>query len=111
MAGVAAVFGQLERELNGQRTSEALAELRDQGRVYGPIPYGYERDGEVLVPFGAEQRVLDQILDMRLSRLSYGKIADWLNAEGITAKRGGGWSPMAVRSVCNTSARRQKLAA
>src|SRR5215218_4241429 len=36
MAGVSAVFAQLERELIAQRTAEALTELRNQGRVYGP---------------------------------------------------------------------------
>jgi DNA invertase Pin-like site-specific DNA recombinase len=35
-AGIAAVFSQLERELIGQRTAEALGELKAQGRVYGP---------------------------------------------------------------------------
>ncbi len=49
MAGVSAVFAELERELIAQRTAEALAELRYQGRVYGPIPFGYDGvDGQLV---------------------------------------------------------------
>jgi site-specific DNA recombinase len=108
MAGVASVFGQLERELIGERTAEALTRLRDEGRVYGPIPYGYERQGDLLVANHNEQQVVNQINDMRASALSYSKIADWLNAESIPAKRGGRWSPMAVRSVFRTTSQRER---
>lgn len=108
MAGVASVFGELERELIGERTAEALARLRDEGRVYGQVPYGYDREGDFLVENGAESLVVGQILDLRARGLSYRAIADWLNDEAIPSKRGGAWSPMAVRSVCVTTARRQK---
>lgn len=111
MAGVSAVFSQLERELIGQRTAEGLARLQAQGRVYGAIPYGFSRVGDQLVPDHGEQRVVRQVLDLRNSGASYRAVADWLNREGIAAKRGGSWSPMAVRSVCLTAARRSKLGA
>jgi len=105
MAGVAAVFGQLERELIGQRTAEALSELRNQGRVYGPVPFGYLRKGDTLVPDDQEQSVIKQILAMRYREKSYRAIASWLNAEAIPAKRGGEWSAMSVRSVQLTACR------
>ena len=109
MAGVAAVFGELERELIAERTSEALARLRDEGRVYGPTPYGFQRQGDLLVADVNEQRVVAQVTEMRTSGLSYRGIADWLNDEAIPAKRGGRWSPMSVRSVCMTHSRRDAL--
>lgn len=109
MAGVAAVFGQLERELIGQRTSEALARLRAEGKPYGAVPYGFLRDGDRLLPDLDQQRVLEQILELRQSRCSFREIASWLNDEGIPAKRGGKWSPMSVRSVCMSAARRAEL--
>jgi site-specific DNA recombinase len=105
MAGVAAVFAQLERELIAERTAQALAELRDQGRVYGAIPFGYDAVNGDLVEKPEEKEVLEQIIALRNSGLSYRNIAAWLNSEAIVAKRANRWSPMAVRSVLQTSAR------
>jgi DNA invertase Pin-like site-specific DNA recombinase len=109
MASVAAVFGQLERELIAERTSEALARLRVEGKAYGAVPYGWVRSSEHLVPDTNEQRVRKEIIELRDSRCSYREIASWLNGEDIPAKRGGRWSPMSVRSVCLTAARRDEL--
>jgi DNA invertase Pin-like site-specific DNA recombinase len=111
MAGVAAVFGQLERELIAQRTSEALARLRAQGRVFGAIPYGWVRSGNDLLPDTDEQRVRREIIELRDSRCSFREIAGWLNREGVPAKRGGRWSAMSVRSICLTAARDEELVA
>lgn len=111
MAGVAAVFGQLERELIGQRTSEALTRLRVEGRAFGPTPFGWTRSGDHLVPDADEQRVRKEIIELRKSKCSFREIAAWLNGEEIPAKRGGRWSPMSVRSVCLSAARHEDLAA
>jgi len=110
-ASIQAVFGQLERELIGARTAEALARLQAEGRAYGATPYGFRRDGDLLVADEDQQRVIRTILEFRASRCSFREIADWLNREGIPAKRGGRWSPMSVRSICLTAARRARLAA
>lgn len=109
MAGVAAVFGQLERELIGQRTSDALARLQVEGRPYGATPFGYTRDGDRLVPDTDKLRVVKEITELRESRCSFREIAGWLNNEQIPAARGGRWSPMSVRSVCLTHQRRVEL--
>ena len=73
MAGVAAVFGQLERELIAERTREALARLRDEGRTYGPVPYGFDSLDGLLVENSQEQRYLAEILAMRNGGVSYGR--------------------------------------
>jgi site-specific DNA recombinase len=109
MAGVAAVFGQLEKELVAERTREALARLQAEGKAYGATPYGFRRDGDFLIADEDEHRVIDQILELRYSRCSYREIATWLNSEQIPAARGGRWSPMSVRSVCLSAARREEL--
>lgn len=111
MAGVASVFGQLERELLAARTAEALARLRDDGRAYGQTPYGFDREGDLLVPNADEERVVEQITDMRIVGHSYAAIANYLNDEGIPSKRGGRWSPPSVRSVFLTSTKRQEVVA
>jgi DNA invertase Pin-like site-specific DNA recombinase len=110
MAGVSAIFGQLEKELIGQRTQEALARLQVTGKVYGPVPFGWVRSGDYLLPDTEEQRVRGEIIELRDSRCSFREIASWLNNEGIPAKKGGRWSPMSVRSVCMTAEKHEELA-
>jgi site-specific DNA recombinase len=111
MASMSAVFAELERDLIGARTSEALARLRDDGKVFGGIPYGWVRSGGDLLPDTDEQRVRREIIELRESRCSYREIASWLDREGIAAKKGGRWSAMSVRSVCLSAARREEFAA
>ncbi len=105
MAGVSAVFAQLERELIAQRTAEALAELRNQGRVYGPVPFGYEAVDGLLVESPGEQVLLDFMQAMRRGGMSYARIAACLNAHRIPSKQGGRWHAMSVRSVLETNGR------
>ncbi len=105
MAGVSAVFAQLERELIAQRTAEALDELRNQGRVYGPVPFGYDAVDGLLVESPGEQVVLDFMQAMRRGGMSYARIAACLNADGIPSKQGGRWHAMSVRSVLETNTR------
>jgi site-specific DNA recombinase len=111
MASMSAVFAELERDLIGQRTAEALARLQAQGRVYGAIPYGFFRSGDRLVPDTNQQRVIREVVELRESRCSFREIASWLNNEQVPAARGGRWSPMSVRSVCLSAARREELSA
>ena len=103
MAGVGAIFSQLERELIGQRTSEALAALRGQGRLYGPVPFGFQAVDGALIAAPDEQVVIRRIIRLRSRGLSYGRIAELLNRDNVPAKRGGVWFPASVRSVAMTS--------
>jgi site-specific DNA recombinase len=107
MAGVAAVFAELERALIGQRTAEALDQLRNEGRRYGPVPFGFKVEARHLVPDTEEQAVLRSIRRMRGRGLSYAAIAERLNSKGVPSKRGGRWFSMSVRSVLATSVRLQ----
>lgn len=108
MANVMATFAQYERRLIAQRTSDALRELRSQGRAYGPTPFGYRREGNRLIEHTDEQGVLTRIKRRRKKGESYDRIARALNRSGTAAKRGGCWHAMSVRSVLITA---EKLAA
>jgi site-specific DNA recombinase len=99
MAQMSAVFAELERALIAQRTADALGELRSRGQVYGAVPYGFQRNGNYLIPHDTEQRILARIGKMRSRGLSYARIAGALNHSDIASKRGGSWHAMSVRSV------------
>lgn len=99
MAGVAAVFAELERALISARTVEALAELRRQGRAWNHPPLGWRVEGGVLVPDSAEQVTVELIKTLRADGHSYRTIAMYLTAAGATTKRGGQWAAATVRSA------------
>jgi DNA invertase Pin-like site-specific DNA recombinase len=103
MAQMSAVFAELERALIAQRTADALGELRSRGQVYGPVPYGFRRDGEQLAMDDDEQGVLTRMAGLRTKGMSYNAIACSLNSSGTPAKRGGAWYAMSVRSVLLTA--------
>jgi site-specific DNA recombinase len=110
-ASISAVFSELEKDLIGERTAEALARLQAEGHVYGPTPYGYLRSGDRLFPDPAQQQAIKDIIELRESGCSLREVASWLDRKGIPAKKGGRWSAMSVRSVCLSAARREELAA
>ena len=87
MANVMASFAQFERQLIGQRTSEALQEKKRQGVKLGR-------------PITVEPDVVKRIRNLRADGLSYGAIAEWMNVYGIPTTSGGKrWWPETVRQI------------
>lgn len=87
MAGMQAVFAQLERRLIGQRTKEALAQRKAAGVRLGRPP---------TLP----DAVVTTIDRHRASGLSFAAIADRLNSDGVPTAHGGAkWWPGTVRKV------------
>jgi len=103
MAGMAAVFAELEKSLIAQRTAEALSEKRRQGRAWNHAPFGWNAVDGILEPDEAEQETLGRIQRMRSEGLSYDRIAKTLNEDGSPTKRGGEWYAASVRSVALTA--------
>lgn len=92
VATVMASFAQYERRLIGQRTKDALAQLKTRGvRLGGPVLLSEE--------------VRTRIADERKAGRSLAAIADQLTAEGVpTAKGGVRWYPSTVRAVLESVA-------
>jgi len=94
-----AILSEFERDQVAERTSAALQHKKAQGLVYSPVPYGYERQGDTLVPVEAEQNVLKLMLSLRNQGRSYAWIARYLTGRGIPTKNGGQWHPATVRGM------------
>jgi DNA invertase Pin-like site-specific DNA recombinase len=86
MAGVMAVFAQLERRLISERTKAALAQRKAAG-----VRLGRQR----LIPAGVEAR----ILALRSKGVSIRGIGTALDLEGHAAPGGGPWRPSTIHRV------------
>jgi len=96
------VLAEFEREQLAERTTVAMAHLRTQDRrISGRLPFGFTlaADGQHLVPDAEEQVGLTLIASLRDAGLSYGAIADRLQAEGIKPKLGKSWKAHSVRAI------------
>jgi len=97
---------QWEREATGERTRDALAEVKRQGGTLGADALGWRRVEETdaagrrcVVRDDAEAETLARIVALRGEGLSLRAIATTLTAEGRATKRGGRWAAEQVRAV------------
>jgi len=96
MLTMVSAFAELERNLIAERTTTALAHKKKQLQVYAPIPYGYQRDGDQLVPDPQELSVIERIQAMSSGGASLRQIVRTLNEEAIPSKKGGQWNSSAI---------------
>ena len=94
---VMAGFAELERNLISERTAVALRYKKAQGAVYGPEPFGRERDGESLIENKDELAVLCRMRSWHEQGVSLAEIARRLNETNVPTKRGKSWHASTVR--------------
>ena len=90
---------QWEREAIGERTATALQHKRSHRQVFNHTPYGFTRDGDVLVPLPTEQAVIDRIRFAKVSGCSLRRIADSLNVDNVPTKQRRLWAAQTVKDV------------
>ncbi len=98
------MFSEYEREVIGERTSEALKHLKSKGVSLGPAPLGKSHSEDV--DQGGRRKIVDnRTEELTVSRiqslkgLSLRKICKILTDEGHKTKRGGKWHPQSVKLV------------
>ena len=103
---VLASVAQWEREANGERTADALAQVKAEGGRLGGEALGWERTDEadehgrrMVRKVDAESETVARIVELRSSGLTLAGIATTLTAEGRHTKHGGLWHAMTVRRV------------
>ena len=90
---------QWERETISERTTSALAHKKATGKVYGVVPFGFDRVGDDLIRNEGELAIIAQIRVWRSEDLSLAEIAKRLNEQGAMTKQGAVWGPMQVKRV------------
>jgi len=82
------VMGEYERELIGERVKNVLQNKKDNNKVYGKVPMGYDRVGDTLVQNPQEQRLIKKVNMLRHTKeYSYGQIVQYCTRNGYTQKK------------------------
>lgn len=100
---------QFEREQTGERTSAAMIHMQRNGRaVGGNPPFGWKFEGEIVLPSGTtrrlmvrdedEQKSLAYIIKLMNGGMSFRKVCDRLNAEGVKC-RAGSWKASKIMRI------------
>ena len=84
---------QWEREAIGERTRDAMQHKRANGERVGTVPFGHRTaaDGFHLEADPAEQSILSRIRELKAAGCTTRQIADELNRQGFTTRRGTAW--------------------
>ena len=93
---------QWEREVIGERTTDAMQYKKSKGQRVGAVPFGFDLadDGISLIPNAQEQQVITGINSLRSEGYSLREIAEELTRQGITTKEGNdSWSHQAVAKI------------
>jgi DNA invertase Pin-like site-specific DNA recombinase len=92
---------QLDRALVAKRMRNGRKAKAEAGGYagYGSPAFGQRSDGGELVTDEREAAVTTRMRELRGQGLSFQQVADQLNAEGLTSKRGGAWHGMTVSRV------------
>ena len=109
MVQMMANIAEFERRRTGERTKEALAELKAQGVKLGTprnLTYEARLKGVRTAARNRTERAVEEMADvadraaqMRREGLSLAAIAKTLNDDGEVARKGGQWSPTQVMRV------------
>jgi DNA invertase Pin-like site-specific DNA recombinase len=94
-------FSTFEVEQLKERTSASLQHKKKNRKVYGVVPYGWDRVGDDLVENTTEQSVIASVRAWRASGDSFQAIATKLNERRITGKSGGKWYPTSISNLLN----------
>lgn len=97
---VGGAVAQLEKELINRRLANGRKAKRDRGEYAGGRPrYGQQAVNKKLEPLDSELETIDLIRRHHKSGKSLRQIADYLNAQGIPAKKGEKWNHMSVSRI------------
>jgi len=96
-----AFLSEMERRQIKFRTKRAMQHKKAHGQVVGAVPYGYERQGNDLVPVLSEQAVIKTVNIMYQSGKRLVEIVDYLNSQGTITREGRPWIATQVKRLIN----------
>ena len=100
---------EMELELIKERVRDTLKVKKENGKVYSPTPFGFDRNGDDLVGNKKEKRLLRKMLRLKENGSSYGYISKYLTRNRHKTKSGGKWTRQNVYSVMKTFLNNEKI--
>ena len=100
---------EMELELIRERTKDTLKVKKENGKVYSPTPFGFNRVGNDLVENKKEKRLLRKMLRLKENGYSYGDLVKYLTKNRHKTKSGGKWTRGNVYSVLKTFMNNEKI--
>jgi site-specific DNA recombinase len=97
-----AFMGEMERRQVKHRTKRALQHKKSKGEVVGTVPFGFQREGDQLIPVTSEQAIIRQANELYQSGHRLVDITNQLNDSGRTTRAGKAWTPMQVKRLLTT---------
>ena len=98
MEVIAAING-MEVGATSERTRMGLRGRANKGKTHGVILFGYRQEDGKPVVDPEESELVKRIFDLYNSGISLKRIANLLNDEGITTRKGGKWWPTSVYNI------------
>lgn len=93
-------FAEFQRTNLVMKTREGKLRAKAAGQhTDGIAPYGYRVENKHLVEDMGQQSVIGEMLSLRRSGLSYDKIVDMLNKDGIRSPKGNDWTKSTLYDV------------
>jgi len=96
---VMAGFAELEHNLIAERTAAAVAHKKAHGQAYNHTPYGFERQGALLLADGKEQHIIRLVADWSRQGWSLRRIATELDRRAVPTEHGARWHASTVRNI------------
>ena len=100
---------EMELELIKERTKDTLRVRKENGKVYSPTPFGFDRVGDELVENKKEKRLLRKMLKLKNGGMSYGEVTKYLSRNRHKNKSGEKWTRGNVFSVLKTFVKNEKI--
>ncbi|MBT6937501.1 MAG: recombinase family protein [Candidatus Marinimicrobia bacterium] len=100
---------EMELELIKERVKDTLKVKKENGKVYSPTPFGFNRVEQDLIENPKEKRLLRKMLRLKENGNSYGDISNYLKKNRHKTKSGGKWTRENVYSVMKTFIKNENI--
>lgn len=101
VTNILGVIAQWEREVIGERTKAALDAKRARGEYAGgKVPYGFKREGKMLVPNPEEEDTIALARGLRAAGLTFRDTAQQLYNRGKLTRQAGVFTHTAIAEMC-----------
>lgn len=94
-----AFLGEMERRQVKYRTRKAMEYKKSAGHVVGSIPYGYVRQGDVLIEAEQEQAVIQMVNTLHGAGATLSEISRALKKQSIMTRAGKEWRPEQIKRL------------